>query len=293
MRTIFWLITKDWFGRNSFDKKRIGMHRSEPSTAGEELCHYIHEKLDDNRAWRYLQSSLQPVGNSEQLARYYRLHSSLFLTCKLISAGRSISTDGNMDALFSIVQGFPWNHLNAGNKLLRLLSNAVSKSDRDISPGVKSVVLAYAKQHHRHCYICGIGLDFDISVGDRKYSAEHLWPSSYGGDSQEDNLLPACSQCNSAKGNLINWVSSDVHALFLGINPEEDKLRKIQFKRRYALYHRAGLSLAIQRQTTLKKAFLKLGPWGETRVHDSEITADMFNLKTHNDIEELENYEAL
>ncbi len=269
------------------------MHRYKPSTAGERLCQYIHEELGDERTWRYLQNTIRSIGNPEKLAGYYRQHASLFLTCKLISAGKCISAGGNIDALLTIVQMFPWSHLNCGNKLLRLLSNAVAKADRDISPGVRKALLAYAKQLHSHCYICGVTLDFNNLKSPQDYTAEHLWPSSYGGDSAEENLLPACSTCNSAKDNIPSWVSTDIHSLFLGINPDKEKLEKINFKRRYALHHRAALTLAIQRQITLKEAFIRLGSWSDTRVHDVEIAADMFNLKTHRDIEELEIYEAI
>ena len=53
------------------------------------------------------------------------------------------------------------------------------------------------------------------------------------------------------------------------------------------------MSIAIQRRLSLKEAFVRLQPWSETRVHDAEMAADMFNLKTHRDTEELENYEEI
>lgn len=264
------------------------MHRYRASTAGERLCQFIHEKLEDERAWRHLLNAIRPVGDSIRLTAYYRHHAALFLACKLVSAGKSISTTdgGSTAALLPIVEQFPWIQLNAGNRLLRMLADAVDRSDRPISPGAASELRAYAREHHRHCYICGTPLDFGDSKSRAYCTAEHLWPSSYGGDSVEENLLPACADCNTKRGNLATWVASDVHALFLGLDPDITRLRQINFIRRYALYHRAAINLAIARGLTLKNAFLRLGPWNDPRVSDVEATADMFNLKTHREIEE-------
>lgn len=267
------------------------MDQYQASTAGERLFKHVYSHLDDDRTWRILEETVRPIGNSNRFALYYRQHSALHLTCKLISAGRSIvsvdTENENTALLDSIVVGFPWSRLNSGNRLLRLLSEAVLKSDRKISKGVANAVRRYARDAHPNCYICGRALVFENSNCDQAFTAEHLWPSSVGGDSNEDNLLPACKACNGAKDNVVSWVATDIHSLYLGLNPPVEKLEKITFKRRYALFYRAALTLALKEGRTLKNAFIQLGCWQNTYVRNTEITADMFNLETHSYAQDL------
>jgi hypothetical protein len=271
------------------------MDRYKPSTAGERLCQFVFKGLEDERTWRYLENAIRPLGDCVGMAAYYRHHAALFLTCKLISFGKSVTEldPGNMTLLSTAVEGFPWNRLNSGNRLLRFLADAVKYSNRPISPGTARDLLTYAKSRHPYCYICGMSLDFHDNKSRAYYTAEHLWPSAYGGDSTEDNLLPACMDCNGKKGSIATWVSTDVHALFLGMNPSGDRLKAIHFPQRYALYHRASYSLATAEGLSLKNAFLRLRHWVDATVYDSECPADMFNIKNHLEIEEFEKYERV
>jgi len=261
------------------DTNLTEMHRYKAITAGERLFQHVYAHLEDDRTWRILAERIRPIGDSDRFVFYYRQHSALHLTCKLISAGRSFVSAGaeNTALLDSIVEGFPWVRLNSGNRLLRLLSAAVSASDREISKGAANEIRRFA----RNCYICGRALNFLAPDCDEAFTAEHLWPSSVGGDSIEENLLPACKACNNAKGNSPSWVATDIHSLYLGLNPSVEKLRKISFKRRYALFYRAALTLALKEEQTLKYAFIQLGSWQDAYVRDTEMTADMFNLETH------------
>ena len=79
-------------------------------------------------------------------------------------------------------------------------------------------------------------------------------------------------------------MASDIHAAFLGINPTADKLAKLTSERRIALYQRAGVNLAIARGLSLKEAYLTLGPWDEVSTYDSDSTAEMFNMRIHDDL---------
>lgn len=263
------------------------MHRYRAVTAGERLCQLVHEHLhDDDKTWRYLENAVRPVGDNVSLTCYYKMHASVFLCCKLIVAAKSVAVadEVNPATLNSIVERFPWNRLNSGNRLLRFLSDAVSQSDRDISPGTSKELRAFAKNRHPFCYICGVDLDFTDEASRAYMTLEHLWPSCYGGDSSPENLLPACEDCNTKKANIAAWVSTDVHSLFLGINPDQKHLDDIRFAHRFAIYQRAALSLAVDRKCTLKSAFLELGPWADVRVEDSEEATDMFNILSHHQL---------
>ena len=260
------------------------MHRYRAESAGERLCQHVHERLhDDEKAWRYLENVVRPVGDCKSLSAYYKFHAAVFLSCKLISAGKSVSQINavNTATLAAILERYPLGNLNSGNRLLRFLSDAVSNSDRPISSGISNEMRAFAKTKHPFCYICGVRLDFSDENNRSYFTLDHLWPSCYGGNSMPENLLPACSDCNTKKANFAAWVSTDVHSLFLGINPDQNHLEQMRFSHRYSLFNRAAFSLAINREQTLKESFLELGPWVEARVEDTELATDMFNIVSH------------
>ena len=261
------------------------MHRYVPSSAGERLCQYIHAHLyDDSTTWRHLENAVRPIGHEGRLTAYYREHAAIFLTCKLISAGKSVSQIGssNESTLSFLMETYPWNRLNSGNRLLRLLSKAVENSDRPISPGNASEIDAFARRNP-HCYICGVTLIFNGPIDRATYTRDHLWPSSHGGDSVFENLLPACNDCNTKKADYPSWITTDVHSLFLGLDPDTSRMSGLRFLHRFALFSREAFKYAIEQQITLKRAFIDIKPWTTVRVQDSDLTADMFNLTTTQD----------
>jgi len=265
------------------------MHRYRAGSAGERLCQHVHEQLhDDEKAWRYLENVVRPVGDSKSLSAYYKFHAAVFLSCKLISAGKSVSQfdEVNIPTLAAILDRYPLGGLNSGNRLLRFLADAVAKSDRPISSGISREMRAFARAKHPRCYICGVPLDFSDATSRAYFTLDHLWPSCYGGDSVPENLLPACCDCNTKKANFAAWVSTDVHSLFLGINPDQNHLDQMQFSHRYSLFSRAAFSLAINRERTIKDAYLELGPWVNARVEDTALATDMFNIVSHQQLTE-------
>lgn len=54
------------------------------------------------------------------------------------------------------------------------------------------------KQGYRKCHYCGIRLTWR---GKGKLTADHVIPRSSGGTDRRKNLVPACYDCNQAKGN--------------------------------------------------------------------------------------------
>jgi hypothetical protein len=266
------------------------MHRCRAGSDGERLCQHVHERLqDDEKAWRYLENVVRPVGNSQSLSAYYKFHAAVFLSCKLISAGKSVSqfAEVNPATLMAILDRYPLGGLNIGNRLLRFLVDAVANSDRPISSGIAKEMRAFARAEHPFCYICGVRLDFGDENSRWYFTLDHIWPSCYGGNSVPENLLPACRDCNTKKANYAAWVSTDVHSLFLGINPDQNHLKQMQFSHRYSLFNRAAFTLAIARKRTIKEAFLELGPWVDARVLDTALTTDMFNIVNHQELVEL------
>jgi hypothetical protein len=50
---------------------------------------------------------------------------------------------------------------------------------------------------------------------------------------------------------------------------------------KFSLHYRAAQQLAIEERLTMKKAFLKIGPWTDVRLRDNDDVADFFNLENH------------
>jgi len=75
-------------------------------------------------------------------------------------------------------------------------------------------VEALALQGQRlNCYLCGVPL-VRTGSGRNRLSIEHLWPQAFGGDTIEENLLPACRDCNSKRQHVITWAWGPVQSTF-------------------------------------------------------------------------------
>ncbi len=261
------------------------MQNYHPVTAGERLFHYIYTKFDTDRCWSMVSQALRPLGQAEPFAAYLKQHISLFLCCKLITAGKAVSpprSASNTATLQYLLDRAPWRSLNDGGRLLRALGDAIKYSDTDISSGTVRELKRFALEKHPHCYLCGITLDLDGEGRDR-FTLDHLWPRCYGGESDVQNLLPACGDCNEKKGGRALWVASDIHSVFFEGGETEHAFRALRSDQRIVLYHRAAINLAGSRSMSLKKACLTLGPWVNVVVYEPDEVADMFNLRTHSD----------
>lgn len=113
---------------------------------------------------------------------------------------------------------------------------------------------------------------------------DHLWPHSLGGDSIEGNLLPACQFCNVAKQHTASWEWTRVQAFLPETELGKDELESKHLTRetKTALHMRAALEYARRNGTTLKEAYLAIGPRPEKiTIVDPADTPDFFNLRGH------------
>ncbi len=256
------------------------------ATKGEALMAYVHSRIvEDKNSWTRLHGSLRPIGNHEQLTEYYALHAATYLTCKLMTIARYYGSGGatTESQISTVIERYPWNRINQQNKLLRLLCAAVRSADRPINKSEREQLKHFAKREHQFCYICGKSLNFTDDNLPESFTIEHLWPSSLGGDSFEENFLPACYRCNGKKGNVATWVSTDVHTIF-SCDETEDKVTKMEFRRKYALLHREALTYAIDNGVILRDAFIAIGPFVNIRFNAESQIADMFDMRIHGNI---------
>ncbi|MBR6504471.1 MAG: HNH endonuclease [Clostridia bacterium] len=110
--------------------------------------------------------------------------------------------------------------------------------------------LTYSIKGRNNCYYCG--------KTTKKITIDHMFPRDYGGISITNNLLPACSKCNSQKSNLNLYEYQIFRTL--------DKLQKEVFK---------GKVYAKNEKMRYKRGFNIPKSWIET-VHISRIFVRVF-----------------
>lgn len=168
------------------------------------------------------------------------------------------------------------------NETYRFVHRAVKASQESISDSLRRRFKRWAQNKHTHCYLCGVALDFDDTNSYCGFTCEHIWPRSYGGNSIEENLLPACQSCNSSKkGHFATWVMPAIQSLIMGFNPTSQRLQEIEGCYKFALHYKIAQQLAIQKRLSLKHAFLQIGAWTEVRVSHLDDVADFFNLENY------------
>jgi hypothetical protein len=75
----------------------------------------------------------------------------------------------------------------------------------------KVVEKTATRDEPNYCYLCGAS--FAITGGLTR-SIEHVWPLSLGGETVEQNLVLACSDCNSKRGRMLTWAWGPVHSTY-------------------------------------------------------------------------------
>jgi len=113
---------------------------------------------------------------------------------------------------------------------------------------------------------------------------DHLWPHSLGGDSREENLMVACRFCNVVKSDAVLWQWHLVQSLIPASSLGETLLDAHCLTRhqKMALHSRAALSYARTFGTSLKDAYIAVGPrLPLITILNPDDTADFFNLSIH------------
>jgi hypothetical protein len=257
-------------------------------TAGERLCNFVNHKLLAGDVWSDLENLLDATGRAPHLVAFYRQLAAVTLTGRIVAAGRSTDDIHPLgDPLFRKLYlehlrdtiGIPSARID---ELYRASVRAVQASLSPIPGSVAKHMKAWAILRHRSCYMCGTSLDFETPDKINSYTCEHIWPRNYGGDSIEDNFLPACQSCNSKKKrDFATWVMPAVQTLLHGFKPDSQRLAEIDGTYKFSLHYRAAQSLAIRKRSSMKQAFLEIGPWTDARVLDVDDVADFFNLENH------------
>ena len=261
-------------------------------TQGEKLCNFLLDRTLQGAAWDRLELALSMTGRDTQLVELFREITAVNLTGRIVVGGTAVAEEAGIegpiysDRLSRLLSDTAPVGYELEKELFRFADRAVraarhAPSDREIQRQRK-----HSMRTHPHCYMCGIDLNFDDDKSVNRYTLEHIWPRMYGGDSEDENFLPACHSCNNGKkSDFATWAMTSVQALIYPVDSNDERLVQrlstVNGTYRYAIHYHKAQSIARAKGCSLKKAFLYLGPWTSLRVSNRDLVADFFNLENH------------
>ena len=249
-----------------------------PTTDGERLFILIRNQVLESIGSKHVRWStigilFDPSGEDREFSNYIRGAVSVYTVRRLLrywAEEKEVTPDGSMYVRkvkrFIKEEVFPSLDEDLSNKLARPVIAAENASLRDISSSTRKNVLGTAILHH--CYLCHGELDSAIPEGEDKHlTLEHLWPRSIGGNSIEENLLPACVNCQKITKDTMSWEWLSVHNLVLPTSPSDSALNSISKRERFAKHFQHALKVCHDENLTLKEAFLRIGPIKNPLTH--------------------------
>lgn len=264
-----------------------------PKTAGERLFLLIRgdvlDSLGNKQAnWMNFGQLIEMTGGGGDFTDYLRGAISAFAMRRLLRFWASeIDLTPNEANHVRRVSKFVNEELFVGldkqltAEVARAVVAAHVVSSKEIPRGVRKLVTR--DRQRLHCYLCNQPLDPDAIEGTEEFlTLEHLWPSSIGGDSIEENLLPACHECQGISKDTISWEWVNVHNYVLPPLPSAEALKRgVGPRVRYARHYLEAIRLCDAERLTLKESFLKLGPMNDAVGHRiTRLPVTFFDLET-------------
>jgi hypothetical protein len=266
-------------------KKNINTFRYPGVTAGEALYFRIRNWLFSEVPSNHMLAWLDKIEfYAEDLQEFLEQSTSLWVTARLIAAGRSMQEE-NGNSYRNDLRPFLREYLVVSRDDLadfeRLLAKAVDASLENVSSGINTFMRAWSEVHHPRCYICGINLDFTQRDKLAAFTREHIWPSSLGGNSILENLLPACGKCNGKrKMNYATWAATSIQSIHVPKKPDDEDWMNLQLSHFYAMHQFSAQAYAISNSVSLKEALLRIGPWNyPPQTRDKNDVGHFFNLQ--------------
>lgn len=244
-----------------------------PITAGEQAFLFIYEALG-----RRINVKTNELASLDFLFSDYSFQEFMRLSATLEVFVRSLRGATHIYSAFQHVSavefgkrlaknGYVTSSLSRERSFCEMLKSAAQIAARAAAaPDALSTAI---KHSAATCYICGVR--FEKSHPHNAATVEHLWPLSLGGASQAENLLPACVDCNTKRGNTITWawgpVQSTDYRHEAGKNPKFDLRFSLATSR--LMFEASGRNRMGPRRT-LKEAAIQLWPlFSELGVNDT------------------------
>ncbi|MCC7684055.1 HNH endonuclease [Janthinobacterium sp. FW305-128] len=258
------------------------------STSGEKLFQYLISEIIDKKGMEQLSGlpMLRFGMRSDEMGEYLFGIFTMNLLARISKKTARIIKEIDNESLFhgEIIRYFQESlgiprepQSNALDKLASLAYLAHQDSGQKINNTTKKEV--NGGNVTCKCYICDATVFIKTGNDDVKIQYEHLWPSSYGGNSIKGNLLPSCKWCNNAKDDMLLWQNSHLHSFVLKPNPSNDEWTRIQRRERVAKHRKFIFDMACHKKITLVEAAIEVGPADikNMRADDEDDSIDFFN----------------
>lgn len=264
-----------------------------PTTSGERLLFLL---LKNHMEARYLSKTLMESG-----LRFARRHgdwsnfligaSLLHLQQRLVKLGNDVreALPNRLDQFrelrartCDIVQLTPIEYAADFGELIQEVLTSAEQMHKEPGTSLKRLIFKVGEQC---CYSCGrlFGGIYEDAPNGLKATADHVWPRALGGDSVEENLLPACESCNSTKGHLATWHMAWIQPVVFSDAGDNDGPPAVPREVQMALHMRAATAYARANGTTLRDAFLTIGPRDRPVKIDLDQGYDFFNMRVHDE----------
>jgi hypothetical protein len=263
-----------------------------PVTAGERLYLLIRNEILDltgnqSMRWANIGTLFDDVSGGPGFAEYMKGATAVHATRRALrfwEEERPNLPDESQHvrkvAMFVRREIFPSISEQMSQKTARAVIGAELQSHRPISPSCRASLIQ--KNQKPACYLCGLSLDPMAPAGtSNALTLEHLWPASMGGDSVEENLLPACNRCQNFTKDAMSWEWLNIHNIVLPVYPSANALDSVSQRVRYAKHYFEALQSIETAQLTLKESFLRLGPMKSPITHiRTGLPLTFFDLQT-------------
>lgn len=265
------------------------------TTSGEILFQHILKEIIEEQSITELNNIglLKTGGRAEEFSEYFFGAYAFNLTARCIKkAGRIRQAVSDESQHQKILVRYFQQQLEIPNqpgernleRLSTLTFNAADNSGKKISDATKRAVRNNKDTHQ--CYICGKQISRNAEDPESQIQYEHIWPSSYGGDSITGNLLPACPKCNNHKADMLLWQDSHIHSFILPPIPEETEWKNITRQEKIAKHRSYIFNNACTKKLTLKEAAIETGPisthHNSLYAADEDDCVDFFNFEIRN-----------
>ena len=242
-----------------------------PKTQGERLFLLLRDELLEASGhghvkWSSLTSLFEQVGGRPEFGEYLRGAASIHVMRRLLRFWEAERLVTNQEAHYvKKVGAFIRDEVLSGLgnddvfRLARAVVAAERSSNQPIPPGVRSRIVNGRNQIS--CYLCPEILSPTATRGQPGFfTLEHLWPQSVGGDSVEDNLLPACSRCQETTKDTMSWEWLNIQNIVLPADASAGAIASVSRKGHFARHFLQAMRVATDRRISLKEAFNSIGP---------------------------------
>lgn len=254
------------------------------TTAGEDFVDFLVGRHIGAYEWQDLAAALLSTGRGDDWSEAIQDMAVLHLARRLVAGGVSIaaaSTDWDLvverEIKQMILDTMVVDYFRVGEIYARL-ELAVAAARSSISAGTRNQLRSQCQREAPWCYLCGTDLDFGAQGSVRQFTLDHVWPQAFGGNSDPENLLPACRSCNERKGHAASWSLYPVQALVHGYRLTSDDIAEMPKEMRFAVHSRTAMREAKSSGSSLKEAFVRLGRPDLPTIIDESASVDVFNL---------------